>query len=76
MYAYTYGHYRMTARYSTAEVAKLLKVDKSTLLRWLYAGKLPEPKHEVFGGVEVRVWTSEDLERAKTHREQRYRKRR
>jgi hypothetical protein len=29
--------------YSTAEVAALCEVDKSTLLRWLYLGKLAEP---------------------------------
>lgn len=65
----------MKTSYSTAEVARALNVDKSTLLRWLYAGKLPEPKHETFGGVESRVWSAADLERAKVFREQRYRKR-
>lgn len=65
----------MKTSYSTAEVARALNVDKSTLLRWLYAGKFPEPKHETFGGVESRVWSAADLERAKVFREQRYRKR-
>jgi excisionase family DNA binding protein len=61
--------------YSTSEVAKAIGVDKSTLLRWLYAGKLPEPKSETFGGVESRIWSEADLERAKAFREQRYRRR-
>ena len=61
--------------YSTSEVAALCDVDKSTLLRWLYAGKLPEPRREMIGCVEVRIWSAQDLERAKKHREQRYRKR-
>jgi predicted site-specific integrase-resolvase len=65
----------MKTSYSTAEVAKLIEVDKSTLLRWLYAGKLQEPKHETFGGVESRVWSEADLAKAKAFREQRYRKR-
>lgn len=65
----------MKATYSTAEVARSLKVDKSTLLRWLYAGKLPEPKHETFAGVESRVWSAADLERARTFRKDHYRKR-
>jgi excisionase family DNA binding protein len=65
----------MKTSYSTGEVAKALKVDKSTLLRWLYAGKLPEPRSETFGGVESRVWSAADLERAKAFREQSYRKR-
>ena len=61
--------------YSTAEVAKLIRVGKSTLLRWLQTGQLAEPKRESFGGVESRIWSAADLERAKTFREQRYRKR-
>lgn len=65
----------MKTSYSTGEVAKTIGVDKSTLLRWLYAGKLPEPKSETFGGVESRVWSAADLERAKAFREQHYRKR-
>lgn len=65
----------MKQTFSTAEVARTLGVDKSTLLRWLYAGKLPEPKTQTFGGVESRVWTESDLERAKKFREKNYRKR-
>ena len=65
----------MKASYSTAEVAKEIGVSKNTLLRWLYAGTLPEPKREVFGGVENRVWSAKDLERAKAYKEQNYRKR-
>jgi MerR HTH family regulatory protein len=70
---YTYG--QMNTSYSTAEVARAIEVSKKTLLRWLYSGKLPEPKHETFGGVESRVWTAADLARAKQFREQHYRKR-
>jgi predicted site-specific integrase-resolvase len=65
----------MKTSYSTAEVARAIGVDKSTLLRWLYAGKLPEPKHETFGGVESRIWSAAELEQAKEFREQRYHKR-
>ena len=46
-----------------------------TLLRWLWAGKLKEPKHETFGGVDNRIWSAADLERARAYREQNYRKR-
>jgi predicted site-specific integrase-resolvase len=65
----------MKQTFSTVEVARAIKVDKSTLLRWLYAGKLPEPKHETFGGVESRVWSAADVERASKFKEQNYRKR-
>jgi transposase-like protein len=65
----------MKGGYSTAEVAKALGVSKNTLLRWLYAGKLAEPKHEIFGGVDSRVWSAADLARAKAFKEENYRKR-
>jgi excisionase family DNA binding protein len=62
-------------QYSTAEVAREIGVSKRTLLRWLYAGKLPEPKHQVFGGVDNRVWTEADLNRARLFKELKFRKR-
>ena len=65
----------MKTSYSTVEVAQAIGVDKSTLLRWLYAGKLAEPRHETFGGVDSRVWSAKDLERARAYKEQNYRKR-
>jgi transposase-like protein len=60
--------------YSTAEVAKAVGVNKQTLLRWLWAGKLPEPRRVTFGGVESRVWTAKELKQAREHKELRYRK--
>ena len=65
----------MKDSFSTAEVAKEIKVSKGTLLRWLQTGQLEDPKRETFGGVESRIWTAADLERAKQFREQRYGKR-
>jgi DNA-binding transcriptional MerR regulator len=65
----------MTAAYSTGEVARAIKVSKITLLRWLWAGRIPEPKRQAFGGVENRVWSEADLNRAKLYRQEHYRKR-
>jgi predicted site-specific integrase-resolvase len=66
----------MKESYTTAEVAKAIGVDKSTLLRWLYAGKLAEPKQKItIGSIENRVWTVADQERARAFREEKYRKR-
>jgi predicted DNA-binding transcriptional regulator AlpA len=45
----------------TAEVARLAGISKRTLLRWLYDGKLPEPKRLQIGGVDARVWSEKDL---------------
>ncbi len=65
----------MNPIYSTSEVAKAIGVDKSTLLRWLYAGKLPEPKRQKLGGIEFRIWSQADMERARLYRELKGRKR-
>ena len=34
----------LTKTYSTSEVARIVGIDKQTLLRWLWSGKVPEPK--------------------------------
>ena len=65
----------MGLTYSTLEVARAIEVNKSTLLRWLYAGKLVEPPQKTVAGVTIRIWTEKDLERARKYREERYRKR-
>jgi excisionase family DNA binding protein len=51
--------------YSTAQVAKLVGVSKNTLLRWLYDGILREPRRTPVGGAAWRVWSQEDIERAR-----------
>jgi hypothetical protein len=45
-----------------------------TLLRWLWDGKVPEPKQESLGGQTVRLWNERDLERARRYKEENYRK--
>jgi hypothetical protein len=50
-------------------------VDKQTLFRWLWAGKVPEPKQITFGGMSMRVWTAKELERVKEYKKLHYRKR-
>jgi predicted site-specific integrase-resolvase len=65
----------MGQTYSTSEVAAAISVDKSTLLRWLYTGKLKEPLKQTFGGVTSRIWSEKDLANARKHREERYRRR-
>jgi predicted site-specific integrase-resolvase len=64
----------MAQMYSTAQVATAIGVSKKTLLRWLWSGKVTEPKQTV-GTMASRVWTAAELNRAKLYREQNYRKR-
>lgn len=58
--------------YSTSEVAKLVGVSKNTLLRWLYAGKICEPRHRKDGGQDVRIWSERDLSRARQFKDANY----
>jgi len=52
---------KMKENLGTAEVAAQCGISKRTLLRWLYSGKLPEPKRLQVGGTDVRVWSEKDL---------------
>lgn len=60
----------MKQTYTTGEVAKAIDVSKNTLLRWLYAGKIPEPAQRTVNNQVIRVWTEKDLQKAKKHREE------
>ncbi len=60
--------------YSTGEVARLVGVDKKTLLRWLWHGKISEPARRSNGGQDVRIWKERDLVRVRQYKEANYRK--
>jgi len=60
--------------FSTLEVAKSVGVSKNTILSWLRQGKLPEPKRITQGGVELRLWSTRDLERVRKFKGLNYRK--
>jgi predicted site-specific integrase-resolvase len=60
--------------YSTAKVAAMIGVSKSTLLSWLYAGKIAEPRRRVEAGLDVRLWSDRDVNRVRKYKEQNFRK--
>jgi excisionase family DNA binding protein len=62
--------------YSTGQVAKAIGVSKKTVLRWLENRELPEPNTLALGRISYRVWSKEDLNRAKQYRESHYRQKR
>ena len=64
----------MLASYSTVQVAQMVEIDKQTLLRWLWAGKVAEPRLYEGGGVKLRVWTDRDVERIRKYKRTHYRK--
>jgi len=60
--------------YSTATVAAEVGVSKLTLIRWLVAGKIKEPRRVKQGGIELRLWTTRDVERVRKYKQENYRK--
>ncbi|HXE90730.1 MAG TPA: helix-turn-helix domain-containing protein [Terriglobales bacterium] len=59
---------------STAQAAKLAGIGRATLHRWIREGKVPAPRRETIGGVTVRLWSEEDLEKIREYKKARYRK--
>jgi len=60
--------------FSTAEVAKLVGINRRTLYRWLYAGQIPEPKRGRLAGRNFRIWTQRDVNRVVRYKQFHYRK--
>lgn len=60
--------------YSTAQVARVLKIGRQTLHRWIASGDVPAPPRSKVGGVTVRMWTAADVERVRKHKQKNYRK--
>lgn len=48
-------------RYTTKQVAKAVGVGYQTLLRWLYAKRIPEPQRIIYGGQKLRLWAKQDI---------------
>jgi hypothetical protein len=62
------------ATYSTSQVAREIGTSKLTLVRWLLAGKVSEPRRVSHAGQEIRVWTDRDVKRVQKYKQEHYRK--
>jgi predicted DNA-binding transcriptional regulator AlpA len=51
------------SKFSTEQVAKLLGIGKSSLSRYILAGKIPAPPETMAGGIRLRLWSEKDIER-------------
>jgi hypothetical protein len=60
--------------YSTIQVARKAGIARMTLLRWLKAGKIPEPRRIRNAGIDARVWTDRDVIRVHKYKQENYRK--
>jgi len=52
-------------RFTTNEAAARLGVHRVTLQRWIAAKKVPAPEVQNIGGGLFRLWTAQDIARAK-----------
>ncbi len=60
--------------YSTAQAARMLRIGRQTLHRWIASGAVPAPRRRKVGGVTVRIWTNRDVERVRKYKAAHYRK--
>jgi predicted DNA-binding transcriptional regulator AlpA len=51
--------------HSTAQVARKVGIGKQTLHRWIREGKVSAPRKQRVGGVVVRLWSGEDVDRVR-----------
>lgn len=52
-------------RYSTVQAAKMLRIDPANLQRLIRQKRVPFPPIEMIGGIRIRLWTENDVERAR-----------
>ena len=62
------------ATYSTRQVARMVGINRSTLVAWLLSGKVKEPRRIRNGGIDARIWTARDVERVRKWKAAHYRK--
>jgi len=60
--------------YSTPEAARKCGIHHITLQRWISQRRISAPRKIRVGGVVVRLWTEDDLERVRRYKKQSYRK--
>jgi predicted DNA-binding transcriptional regulator AlpA len=48
---------------STEQVAKKLGIGRSSLSRYILAGKVPAPPETMAGGIRLRLWSEQNIER-------------
>jgi len=51
------------ADHSISEAARILKVDRRTLQRWVRDRRIPPPTTQIVAGIRVRFWSDKDMEK-------------
>jgi hypothetical protein len=58
--------------YSTREICKKLKLNRSTINKWFKDRQCPKPQLSLFGDYKLRLWSSVDLRRLRVYAGRRY----
>jgi len=58
--------------YTTIRVAKLLDIASGTFHRWIREKKVEAPPVQTVLGMRVRLWKQEDINRARTYKNEHY----
>jgi predicted site-specific integrase-resolvase len=59
-------------KYSISKAARVLKVDRRTLQRWIRDKRIPEPSTQTIADVKVKFWTEQDFQKLKEHKAREY----
>jgi len=59
-------------KYSIAETAELVEVDRATMYRWIQQGLVPTPRVEFIAGVRISYWTESELTKVREYRAKHY----
>jgi DNA-binding transcriptional MerR regulator len=62
------------AEYSISRAARLLRVHRATLHRWIDKGVVPEPIAKEIAGSKLRYWTEDGFARLKQYKADYYQK--
>ena len=54
------------SKLSTEQVAKVLGISKSALSRYILAGKVAAPPETMAGGIRMRLWSENEIERLRS----------
>ncbi len=66
------SHIQSEERYSISETARLLRVHRSTIHRWIADGLIPQPIAEDIAGSRLRYWTEEGFVIVKKYMTEKY----
>jgi excisionase family DNA binding protein len=54
--------------YSISEAAKVLRLNRRTLHRWIREKQIPAPSTQVITGIRCRLWTETEMVKLKEHK--------